>query len=100
MIPCILILREVDWIAAEGNYVMLNTGTRRHLIRQTITNLITRLDPSKFLRIHRSTIVRLDCIQELRQSSHGDNVVILSDGTRLTMSRKYYKELRSLEQVA
>ena len=92
----ILFLRtgEIDWIGAEGNYARLHTGKRSHLMRETMTSLETKLDPSRFLRIHRSTIVNADAIAELEPLFQGDYVVILRNGTRLTSSRGYRSNLQ------
>lgn len=92
----ILFLRtaEIDWIGAEGNYARLHIGKKSHLMRETMTSLETKLDPARFLRIHRSTIVNVDAISELEPLFQGDYVVILRDGTRLTSSRGYRSNLQ------
>jgi two-component system LytT family response regulator len=87
---------EIDWIEAEGNYARLHVGKESHLLRDTINGLETRLDPEKFLRIHRSTIVNLDRIQELQPWFHGDYHVTLRDGTQLTLSRSFRDKLHGL----
>ena len=80
---------EVDWIGAEGNYVNLHVGREAHLLRETMSHLATRLDPEKFVRIHRSTIVNVDRVKELQPLFSGDYVAILHDGTQLNLSRAY-----------
>ncbi len=85
---------DIDWIGAEGNYARLHMGNRSHLLRETMSSLEDKLDPEKFLRIHRSTIVRVDAIVELEPLFQGDYVVILRDGTRLTSSRGYRSNLQ------
>jgi two-component system LytT family response regulator len=80
---------EIDWIEAEGNYVRLHAGRETHLLRQTLRSLADRLDPSRFLRIHRGVVVNADRVRELQSSFHGEYVVILRDGTRLTASRTF-----------
>lgn len=85
---------EIDWIGAEGNYARLHVGKRTHLMRETMTSLEGKLDPARFLRIHRSTIVNLDAISELEPLFQGDYVVILRDGSRLTSSRGYRSNLQ------
>jgi two-component system, LytTR family, response regulator len=85
---------EIDWIEAEGNYVSVHTGKKSHLLRETISNLAAQLDPKQFLRIHRSTIVRLDRIKELQPWFHGEYRVILHDATQLTLSRNYREHLQ------
>lgn len=84
---------EIEWIEAEGNYVILHVGGQRHLFRETISNLETRLDPRRFQRISRSAIVNLDGIRELQPWSRGDYQVILHDGTELKLSHRYREHL-------
>ena len=67
----------------------LHVGQQTHLVRDTMGHLESQLDPQQFVRIHRSTIVNVDRIQELRSSFNGEYVVLLRDGTRLTLSRGY-----------
>ncbi|MCP3980685.1 MAG: response regulator transcription factor [bacterium] len=78
---------EIDWIEAADYYVKLHVGERSHLVRESLNRLEQRLDPSAFMRIHRSTIVNLGRIKELRTQSHGDCTVCLADGTELRLSR-------------
>jgi two-component system LytT family response regulator len=96
----ILILRvdEVDWIEAAANYVRVHIGPKQFLVRETMTNLETRLDPDRFLRIHRSIIVRKDRIKELEPLFQGDYSVVLHDGTRLTSSRGYRDKIQQFLQ--
>ena len=84
---------DIDWIEAAGNYVKLHVGAQTHLLRQTMTTLETRLDPTRFLRIHRSTIVNLDRVKDLKAMLNGEYEVRLHDGTRLTLSRGYRQVL-------
>jgi two-component system, LytTR family, response regulator len=93
---CFLDTEEIDWIEAEGNYVNVHSGNKAHLIRETIGNLETQLDPKKFLRIHRSSIVRVDCIKELHPWFHGEYRVILHNGAQLTLSRQHRENLQEL----
>jgi two-component system LytT family response regulator len=86
---------EVTWIGAEGNYARLHAGKRSYLMRETMSNLESRLDPGRFIRIHRSTIVSTDAIAELEPLFQGDYVVVLRDGTRLTSSRGYRANLQA-----
>ena len=91
---------DIDWIEAAGNYVRLHHGGESHLLRETMTALESRLDPRRFVRIHRSTIVNLARVRELRHILHGDYAVVLRDGTRLTMSRGFRERFgRVLEQA-
>ncbi len=79
----------IDWIQAADNYVTVRARGREYLLRETLGALERQLDPAGFVRIHRSTIVALDRIVELRPTSHGDFDVLLRDGTRLTLSRSW-----------
>jgi len=85
---------DIDWIQAEGNYVSVHVGKKSHLLRETISSLESQLDPRKFLRIHRSAIVRIDRIKELQPWFHGEYHIILLDGTELTLSRNYRDRLQ------
>jgi two-component system LytT family response regulator len=87
---------EIDWIEAEGNYVRLHIGSASHLLRETMKGMESKLDPDRFIRIHRSTIVNTDRIKELQPLFHGEYAVILRDGTRLTASRGPENKLRKL----
>jgi two-component system LytT family response regulator len=85
---------EIDWIEAAHNYLVLHVGTRSHLIRETMDSLEARLDPDRFMRIHRSIMVNFERVQEMCPWVRGEHAVILRDGTRLTLSRSYYERLR------
>jgi len=87
---------EIDWIEAASNYVRLHVGAEVHLLRETMNALESRLDANQFLRIHRSTIVNVERIQEFQPVFHGDYAVILKDGTELTLSRSYRSKLLDL----
>jgi two-component system, LytTR family, response regulator len=80
-------IEEIDWIEAAANYVKLHVGSECHLLRDSLGNLERKLDPRQFVRIHRSTIVKIDRIRELQPTFHGDFAVILRDGTELVLSR-------------
>lgn len=93
----LLAVDHIDWIEAEGNQVRLHVGAESYLVRGTLTALEERLDPARFLRIHRKRIVNAARIRELHPWSHGDQLVILDDGTELRMSRRYRDRLAALE---
>jgi two-component system LytT family response regulator len=82
-------VEDIDWIEADSNYLWLHTGKERHLMRETLGAVENRLDPTEFTRIHRSTIVKIDHVREMRPLVSGDQLVILRDGTKLEMSRTY-----------
>jgi len=89
-------LSEIDWIEAADYYVQLHVGQRSYLHREPMRDLEARLDPRRFMRIHRSAIVALDRIAELRPSAHGDHCVRLRDGTELRLSRARRARLRAV----
>ncbi len=87
---------EIDWIEAAGNYVKLHAGRESHLIRETMNGIEAKLNPEKFLRIHRSTVVNVDRIKELHPMFSGDYSVILHNKTELTLSRNYRERFLEL----
>jgi two-component system, LytTR family, response regulator len=89
----VLAAHEVDWISAEDYYAVIHVLGKRHLLRESLASLEQRLDPEEFLRVHRSAIVRLDRVRELR-SRAGHVLLLLRDGTEVPVSR------RRREQVA
>ena len=84
---------EIDWIEAAGNYLTLHTGRKTHLLRETMTNIIEKLDPAVFIRIHRSQIVNIDRIKKLQSDLHGDYIIQLVSGQELTLTRTYRDNL-------
>lgn len=85
----VLDVSEIRWIEAADNYVRLHTVDGAHLSRRTMRDLETQLDPRQFARVHRSAIVALRRVRELRPLGDGDQEVRLDDGTRLTLTRSY-----------
>jgi len=94
----ILFLRvsEIRWISAEENYIRINTGTESHLLRETMSSMEARLDPQAFLRIHRSAIVNLQYLKEIRTDAHGDFAAVMLNGQKVAMSRGYHSRVRDL----
>jgi two-component system, LytTR family, response regulator len=86
---------EIDWVEAAGNYVTLHVGRDQHMLRRTMADMEACLDPDLFVRIHRSRIVNVDRIRELRPLDGGEWLVILHDGVRLTLSRGYRDQLHT-----
>jgi two-component system, LytTR family, response regulator len=84
---------QVDWFEAEGVYVRVHVDKKTHLLRDSLTNIEQRLDPRRFVRIHRSTIVNLDRIREVMPHENGGSIVVLKDGKQLRMSRSYRDRL-------
>jgi two-component system LytT family response regulator len=87
---------DVDRLEAEGNYVAVVAGGRRHLVRESLHACESRLDPAEFVRVHRSHMVRIDRIRRLEPCGHGEYELTLADGTRLTSSRSYRERVRRL----
>ncbi len=81
--------QTISWIEAKGNYVNLHVGKEGHLLRETMGNLEKRLDPTKFVRVHRSAIVNIDSVFEIRRLLSGDYSLTLKDKTELVLSRHY-----------
>ncbi len=87
----------IDWVAADGNYVRLHLGPSERLLHRTLSELADRLlDPTRFVRIHRSTIVNLSRVEAVEPLFHGELSVILKDGTRLVCSRRFRPRLQEL----
>lgn len=84
---------DIMYVSSDEKYVKLHTDKETHLIRETMNSMEARLDPAKFARIHRSYLVNLDFIQEMQPWSHGDYVIILKNGTKLTASRRFRDRL-------
>jgi two-component system, LytTR family, response regulator len=87
---------DIDWIEADGNKVKIHVGDEIHTMRENIGALESRLDTRKFLRIHRSYIVNIRRIRELKPWFTGEYIVFLSDGTELTLSRHYRANLKTI----
>ena len=85
---------EIRWIAAEENYVRICTAEESHLLRETMARLEERLDPQAFLRVHRSAILNLQHVKEVRSESDGETAVILVNGQRVPMSRSYRSRIQ------
>ena len=82
-------VNDIDWVEAYGNYVRLHVGKGVHLIRETLGNIERKLDPTRFARVHRSSIVNLDRVARMDLWGAGDYMVLLKDGTKLKLSRWY-----------
>jgi two-component system, LytTR family, response regulator len=86
---------DIDWIEAYGNYVRLHVGKGVHLIRETLGNIERKLDPTRFARVHRSSVVNLDRVARMDLWGAGDYVVLLKDGTKLKLSRWYRSRIEA-----
>ena len=86
-------VRDIDYIEASGNYVKLHVRGAVHPLRATVRSLVTQLDPQRFTRIHKSTIVNVERVKEVQPWFGGDYVAILHDGTQLRVSRTCVQDL-------
>ncbi len=87
---------EILWIAAEENYVRIFTEEETHLLRETMARVEERLDPQLFLRVHRSAMVNLQHVKEVRTESDGESAVVLVNGQKVPMSRTYRSRMHRL----
>lgn len=88
-------LSDIRWIGAEENYVRICTESETHLLRETMTRLEQKLDPQMFLRVHRSSIVNLQYVKEVRTEKDGESAVMLINGQKIPMSRTYRSRIHA-----
>ena len=86
-------VKNIRWIEGAGVYVRLHVDKVSHLLRETLSSLEEQLDPGQFVRIHRSTIVNVEQVKELKSYFHGEYILYLHDGTHLKLSRSYREKL-------
>lgn len=87
---------DIKWIKADGGYLELQIGDKKHVIVDSLRNILENLDPDQFKRIHKSTIVNLHMIKAFKSRNNGDYDVLLNDGTSLRLSRNYVKPIKEL----
>jgi two-component system LytT family response regulator len=90
---CFIRISEIDWIEASDYYACLHVAARRHLLRRSLAELEGELDPNLFCRVHRSSIVNLDRVRSLKLREDGEYEVVLENGARVRLSRRYRKQL-------
>jgi two-component system LytT family response regulator len=90
----VIAVETIDWIEADGNYVHIHVGKQAYLHRETLRGLLATLDPGRFLRIHRGTLVNVERIREIHPLFQGNAEVVLHDGTRLNLSRRFRRHAR------
>jgi two-component system, LytTR family, response regulator len=95
-----LLLRpeQIEWIEAERDYVRFHQGSESFLVRSSMSDLAQLLDPDRFMRVHRSTLVNLDHVREMRPLNSGDYEILMNNDVRLTLSRGYRASLHALLQ--
>jgi len=87
---------QISWVQAEKDYVRLHQGPESFLVRSTIQSMAEKLDPTLFMRVHRSTIVNLNHVKEMKPLNSGDYEILMDDERRLTLSRGYRNQLREM----
>ncbi len=93
---CFVAAEAIDWIEAADNYVVLHTGTRKYLVRETMSNMEAKLEPHRFIRIRRSAIVNIDRVDTIESYSGTEYRVVLIDGTTLVSGRRFKENLRAM----
>jgi two-component system LytT family response regulator len=92
-------MTDVDWIASAGKYIVLHAGSAKHLVRESMQSIEDKLDPKRFLRVHRQAIVNLDRIAEIQPQFHGECAILLKTGARLTLGRTYRDRFHQIFNV-
>ncbi len=87
---------EIGWVDAQANYVRVHVGGRTHLIRDTMKAFAAKLDPDRFIRVHRSIMVNINHVQRLEPQGHGEYLITMRDGSRLASSRSHSARLHAL----
>ncbi len=87
---------SIDWIEGAGYYANVHAEGKQHLLRESLTSLTSRLDPSQFIRVHRSAILNVRCVKEIRSSPNRDSIAVMADGTRVRLARGARGRLQSL----
>jgi two-component system LytT family response regulator len=93
-------VRDIEWIESSRNNVRLHAGSEVHVLQETTSGIEVKLDPKRFMRIHRSTIVNIERIKEMHPWFNGDYSVTMRDGTQLTMSQTYREKLKAFRKAA
>jgi two-component system, LytTR family, response regulator len=87
---------EITWVEAKGKHTLVHTQTETYTRREGLSELAAHLDPAEFLRVHRSSVVRIDRIREIHRWSRGGYYLVLTDGTRLTTGGKYKAAIEAM----
>jgi two-component system, LytTR family, response regulator len=90
---------DVSWFEADGNYVTVHVGRESYLVRESMTRLAARLDPDRFVRVHRSAIVNLDRVKELQPWVRGEQLLLLDNGTQIAVGRAFRRNLEPGNRV-
>ncbi|MBI2419674.1 MAG: response regulator transcription factor [Ignavibacteriales bacterium] len=92
----IVSVNDIDWLESEGDYVYIHSGKTKYLLRETLTSLEAKLDPQRFIRIHRSTILNIEKVKQLKATPHGDFDILLANGEMLKMSRTHKAQFQKV----
>ncbi|MGA8500065.1 MAG: LytTR family DNA-binding domain-containing protein [Candidatus Sulfotelmatobacter sp.] len=92
-------VREIEWIEAADYYVCLHAGGKKHLLRESIKALSAKLDPGKFVRLHRSAIVNIEHVREIHRDGRAEGWVLLTTGERVRMNRTGWQKLIDLNSL-
>src|SRR5882762_5097117 len=87
---------KIEWVEAEKDYVRLHVGKETHLVRETMNSFEKKLESRHFVRVHRSTIVNLDFVKEMKPLASGEYDIMMRDGTPLRLSRGYRSRIIEL----
>jgi two-component system, LytTR family, response regulator len=93
-------VRDIEWIEAADYYVCLHAGGKKHLLRESIKALEAKLDPARFVRLHRSAIVNMDHVREIHRDGRSDGWVLLSTGVRVRLNKSGYQKLLAMNSVS
>jgi two-component system LytT family response regulator len=91
-------VNDIEWIEAADYYCCLHVGTKTHMLRESIKQLQKKLDPAKFVRVHRSAIVNIDQVREVQREGRTEGWVVLTGGLRLRMSKVGWQKLQAVSQ--
>jgi two-component system LytT family response regulator len=95
----VVCVSDIEWIETADYYVCLHAGGKRHLLRESIKALEVKLDPNKFVRLHRSAIVNIDHVREIHRDGRTDDWVLLSTGERVRLNRTGWQKLIAMNTV-
>jgi len=99
-IASVVLVNDIEWIEAADYYVCLHVSGKRHLLRESIRALETKLDPNKFIRLHRSAIVNIDHVREFHRDGQTEGWALLSTGARVRMNRSGWRKLIALTSTS
>ncbi|HRK73962.1 MAG TPA: LytTR family DNA-binding domain-containing protein [Rhodothermales bacterium] len=89
-------VQDIDWIEAAGDYVVLHVGNRSHLLRETMERMTTLLDPQKFVRLHRSSILAIEKVKAIQPHFNGAYIAVLTNNKKITISRRYWGQVEPI----